>query len=69
MCNGNAKMTFSVNLDGSIKGTIQSVWYTQWGGEPYTGMAAGAGYIQPGYSFVLKRVGSHLLYETWLNSP
>src|SRR5215470_1813551 len=62
LCNGNAKITFTVNPDGSIKGTTQSVWYTQWSGQP-----APAGY-QPdpdgqkvGDTFELQHHGTHLL--------
>jgi len=66
LCNGNAKITFTVNPDGSIKGTIQSVWYTQWGGEPVpTGFQSDPGDQKAGDTFELQHNGAHLLYTTW----
>jgi uncharacterized protein (DUF2147 family) len=67
MCGGNAHITFTVNMDGSIKGTIQSVNYSQ-----ANGASAPAGY-QPDYAdnpqagdtFQLQHSGVHLLYTTW----
>jgi hypothetical protein len=67
MCNGNAKITFTVNADGSIKGTFQSVWYTQWSGKP-----APAGFQfdpqspRAGDTFKLQHRKAHLLYTMWL---
>ncbi len=67
MCNGNAKITFTVNPDGSIKGTIQSVWYTQWDGEPVpAGFQSNPEDPQAGDTFELQHHGAHLLYTTWL---
>ncbi len=66
MCNGNAQIMFTENADGSIKGSIQSVSYTQWNGNP-----APAGYQpdpsapQTGDTFQLQHSGAHLLYTTW----
>ena len=67
MCGGNTHITFTVNTDGSIKGTIQSVNYSQANGTPVP-----AGYQpdsaddpQAGYTFQLQRSGAHLLYTTW----
>src|SRR6266852_3447725 len=66
LCNGNAKLTFTVNPDGSIKGTIQSVWYTQWGGEPVpAGFQSDPEDEQAGDTFELQHDGTHLLYTTW----
>ena len=66
MCNGNAKITFTVNPDGSIKGTIQSVWYTQWSGEPVpAGFQSDPEDEQAGDTFELQHDGAHLLYTTW----
>lgn len=67
MCGGNAYITFTVNIDGSLKGTIQSVNYSQ-----ANGTSAPAGY-QPDYAespqagdtFQLQHRGAHLLYTTW----
>jgi hypothetical protein len=67
LCNGNATMTFTVNADGSIKGTFQSVWYTQWGGEPApAGFQSDPENPQAGDTFELHHNGAHLLYTTWL---
>lgn len=67
MCNGNAKITFAVNTDGSIKGTIQSVSYTQWNGNPApTGFQPDAADPRAGDTFQLQHSGIHLLYTTWL---
>jgi len=66
MCNGNAKMTFTVNPDGSIQGTIQSVWYTQWSGEPApAGFQSNPEDPQAGDTFKLQHKGAHLLFTTW----
>lgn len=66
MCNGNAKITFTVNPDGSIKGTIQSVWYTQWSGEPVpAGFQSDPGDQKASDTFELQHNGAHLLYTTW----
>src|SRR5215469_1633678 len=67
MCNGNAKITFTVNANGSIKGTFQSVWYTQWSGAPVpSGFQADSGDPHAGDTFELIHVKAHLLYTTWL---
>jgi len=67
LCSGNAKITFTVNPDGSIKGTIQSVWYTQWSGEPVpAGFQSDPENPQAGDTFELQHVKTHLLYTTWL---
>lgn len=67
MCGGNAHITFTVNTDGSLKGTIQSVNYSQANGTPVP-----AGYQpdsaddpQPSDTFQLQHSGVHLLYTTW----
>jgi len=66
LCNGNAKLIFTVNPDGSIKGTIQSVWYTQWSGEPVpAGFQSDPDDQQAGDTFELQHHGAHLLYTTW----
>ena len=68
LCNGNATMTFTVNADGSIKGTIQSVWYTQWSGAPVpAGFHPDPENEQVGDTFVLQHHGAHLLYTTWVD--
>jgi hypothetical protein len=67
MCNGNAKITFTLNANGSIKGAFQSVWYTQWSGAPVpTGFHPDPEDPQVGDTFELKHVKAHLLYTTWL---
>jgi len=67
MCNGNAKITFTMNANGSIKGTFQSVWYTQWSGAPVpAGFRPDPEDPQVGNTFELKHVKAHLLYTTWL---
>lgn len=67
MCNGNAKITFTGNADGSIKGTIQSVSYSQWNGDPApTGFQPNSTDPQAGDTFQLQHNGTHLLYTTWL---
>jgi hypothetical protein len=67
LCNGNANMTFTVHADGSIKGTIQSVWYTQGNGEPApAGFQSDPEDPQAGDTFELQHHGAHLLYTTWL---
>jgi hypothetical protein len=70
LCGGNAHITFIVNTDGSLKGTIQSVNYTQANGDP-----APSGFQpdtaddpQTGYAFQLQHNDVHLLYTTWLGS-
>ncbi len=69
-CNGSAEVTFTVNPDGSIRGTVQSVWYiwyTSSGSEPVP-----AGYkpdpydLRIGDIFELQHDGTHLLSTTWL---
>lgn len=66
MCNGNAHLTFTVNADGSIKGTIQSVGYSQWNGDPApTGYQPTAEDPRAGDTFQLQHSGAHLLYTTW----
>ena len=67
LCEGNATITFTVNADGSIKGTIQSVWYTQGNGEPVpAGFQSDPEDPQAGDTFKLQHHGAHLLYTTWL---
>ncbi len=67
LCNGNAKITFTVNPDGSIKGTFQSVWYTQWSGAPVpAGFHSDPENPQAGDMFELQHHKAHLLYTTWL---
>jgi len=69
MCNGNATITFTVNPDGSIKGTIQSVWYTQWDGKPVpAGFQSNPEDEQAGDMFELQHNGAHLLYTTWFGA-
>lgn len=69
MCNGNAKIAFTANADGSIKGTIQSVWYTQWNGEPVpTGFQSDPDEQQAGDTFELQHDGAHLLHTTWFGN-
>jgi hypothetical protein len=69
LCNGNATITFTVNPDGSIKGTIHSVKYTQWSGAPApTGFQADPQDPQAGDTFELKHVKTHLLYTTWFGA-
>ena len=66
MCNGNATITFTVNPDGSIKGMIQSAWYTQWNGKPVpAGFQSNPEDEQAGDTFELQHKGAHLLYTTW----
>jgi hypothetical protein len=66
MCNGNAHITFTVNADGSIKGTIQSVSYSQWNGNPApTGFQPNAADPRAGDTLQLQHSGVHLLYTTW----
>jgi hypothetical protein len=69
MCNGNANIIFTVNPDDSIKGTVQSVWYTQWSGEPVpAGFQSNPDDEQAGDTFELQHQGAHLLYTTWFGS-
>jgi len=69
MCNGNAKITFTVNPDSSIKGTTQSVWYTQWSGQPApTGFQSSPDDQKAGDTFELQHHGAHLLYTTWFGA-
>jgi hypothetical protein len=69
LCNGNAKITFTVNPDGSIKGTTQSVWYTQWSGGPApAGFQPDPSGQKAGDTFELKHDGAHLLYTTWFGA-
>ena len=66
LCEGNATITFTVNADGSIKGTFQSVWYTQGNGEPApAGFQSDPENPQAGDTFELQHHGAHLLYTTW----
>jgi hypothetical protein len=69
MCNGNARVVFTVDPDDSIKGIVLSVTYTQWDGS-----AAPSNY-QPtasdpkvGDTFQLQHSGAHLLYTTWFGA-
>jgi uncharacterized protein (DUF2147 family) len=70
MCGGNAHIIFTVNTDGSLKGTIQSVDYTQANGNPPPSgfQPDTADDPQMGYTFQLQRNDVHLLYITWLGS-
>src|SRR5215472_10045459 len=69
LCNGNANITFTVNPDGSIKGTIQSAWYSQWDGTPVpTGFQSDPENPQAGDTFELHHDGAHLLYTTWFGA-
>ncbi len=69
MCNGNAHITFSENADGSIKGTIQSVSYSQWNGDPApTGFQPNAADPRAGDTFQFQHSGAHLLYTTWFGA-
>src|SRR5579885_2198562 len=69
MCNGNAQITFTENADGSIKGTIQSVSYTQWNGNPApAGFQPDSADPRAGNAFQLQHSGVHLLYTTWLGA-
>jgi hypothetical protein len=66
MCSGNAKITFTVNPDGSITGTTQSVWYTQQDGGPAPAVFQPDPHgDQAGDTFELQHDGAHLLYTTW----
>jgi hypothetical protein len=66
MCNGNAHLTFSANADGSIKGTIQSINYTLWSGDPAPAdFQPSAEDPKVGDTFQLQHSGAHLLYATW----
>lgn len=66
MCNGNAKITFTENTNGSIKGTIQSVSYSQWSGDPApTGFQPDSADPRVGDTFQLQHSGAHLLYTIW----
>lgn len=66
MCNGNAHVTFTVNADGSLKGAIQSVSYSQWNGDPApAGFQPDSADPQAGDTFQLQHSGVHLLYTTW----
>lgn len=69
MCNGNAKITFTEHADGSIKGAIQSVSYSQWNGGPApTGFQPDPADPRAGDSFQLQHSGAHLLYTTWFGA-
>ncbi len=69
LCGGNAKITFTVNADGSIKGMIQSVWYTQQDGKPApAGFQSDPGDLHAGDTFKLQHHGAHLLYTTWFGA-
>jgi hypothetical protein len=66
MCNGNATIRFTENANGSIKGTIQSVSYSQWSGGPApTGFQPDAADPRTKDTFQLQHSGTHLLYTTW----
>lgn len=69
MCNGNAHITFVENADGSVKGIIQSVSYSQWNGNPApTGFRPDAADPRAGDTFQLQHSGAHLLYTTWFGN-
>ena len=69
LCGGNANISFSVNADGSIKGTIQSIWYSQPNGKPApAGFQSDPGDVQAGDTFELQHHGAHLLYTTWFGA-
>ncbi len=69
MCNGNARITFTVNPNGSIKGTIQSAWYSQWDGQPVpAGFQSNPEDAHAGDTFELHHDGAHLLYMTWFGA-
>jgi hypothetical protein len=69
LCGGNAPIVFTVNADGSIQGTIQSVTYTQGNGDPApSDFQPSPDDVQAGYLFQLQHNGAHLLYTTWLGN-
>jgi hypothetical protein len=66
LCTGNARITFAENADGSLKGTIQSVSYSQWNGQPApAGYQPNAADPRAADTFQLQHSGTHLLYTTW----
>jgi len=66
MCDGKAEITFTENADGSIKGTIQSISYSQWTGGPApTGFQPDTADPRAGDTFQLQHNAAHLLYTTW----
>jgi hypothetical protein len=69
LCGGNAPIVFTVNADGSIQGTIQSVTYSQGDGSPApSDFQPSPDDVQAGYMFQLQHSGAHLLYTTWLGA-
>lgn len=69
MCNGNAHLTFTENADGSIKGSIQLVSYSQWNGGPApAGFRPDAADPRAGDTFQLQHSATHLLYTTWFGA-
>src|SRR5215467_14368003 len=67
LCGGNAPIIFTVNADGSIQGTIQSVTYTQGNGDPApSDFQPSPDDVQAGDMFQLQHNGAHLLFTTWL---
>jgi hypothetical protein len=68
MCNGNAHLTLTENMDGSLKATIQSVSYIQWNGNPAPTGFQPTTDPRAGDTFQLQHSGVHLLYTTWFGA-
>jgi hypothetical protein len=58
-CYGHNSIAFKVMPDGSLLGTIRSLWYTPANCPP------GEPQPDPGETFTLIHQGDHLLYQTW----
>ena len=66
LCDGTAAIAFTEHADGSIKGTILSITYSQWNGDPTpAGFQPNVADPRAGDTFQLQHSWVHLLYTTW----
>jgi len=66
LCDGTASIAFTEHEDGSIRGTILSITYSQWNGSPTpAGFQPNVADPRAGDTFQLQHSGVHLLYTTW----
>ena len=66
ICTESATISFAINNDGSIIGTIQTIQYTS-DSSPYPGTPVGAAEHVGDHFTLVHEPQSYLLYQTWTN--